>query len=247
MYWGLVPPGVKRKPLPNDCIWSEVKGMFTIVIFFFSFTFHKNLFLHQCYSYDVCVNTCQAVGNLEFWTEGTLSHHQRTAAIWPNVGVMCPLVVTSGPDHSLHTLSHMVINMNDLYLENLGKECCWSFQQVFYTLHSLCKWLFYLCQFNSLSLHCLLCLMLFCFLFFSIAVWWSLHHLYTHERALLSPEPCCLHWTIWGLLRPCTAFWGVSLQQPPLPASSGLPVLYLASRKASGNIRIKDWCWLSKW
>lgn len=118
---------------------------------------------------------------------------------------------------------------------------------VLYTLHSLCKWLFYLCQFNSLSLHCLLCLMLFCFLFFSIAVWWSLHHLYTHERALLSPEPCCLHWTIWGLLRPCTAFWGVSLQQPPLPASSGLPVLYLASRKASGNIRIKDWCWLSKW
>lgn len=54
------------------------------------------------------------LGTWEFWTEGALSH-QRTAAIWPNVGVMCPLVVTSGPDHSLHTLSHMVINMNDFF------------------------------------------------------------------------------------------------------------------------------------
>lgn len=101
---------------------------------FFLLTFHIKPLLGQSYSYDVCGNTCKAVGNLEFWTEGALSH-RHTAAVRPNVGVMCPLVVTSGPDRSLHNLSHTVINMNDLFFESQRKGFCWGFQLVFYTIY----------------------------------------------------------------------------------------------------------------
>lgn len=180
---------------------SQVSG------FFFLLTFHIKPLLGQSYSYDVCGNTCKAVGNLEFWTEGALSH-RHTAAVRPNVGVMCPLVVTSGPDRSLHNLSHTVINMNDLFFESQRKGFCWGFQLVFYTIYVKDF-------FSCVSLTICFCIdwnvLSFVFFFTPVAVWWSLHHLYTHERALLSPEPCCLHRTLRGLLRPCTTVWGVSL------------------------------------
>lgn len=87
-----------------------------------------------------------------------------------------------------------------------------------------CIWIFLQMHFHKLSVKPTR--LTWTFFFISPGVRWASIYLYPNERALLSPEQRCLHRAIQGLLRPRPTLRRVPLQQPPLPASTGLPLLH---------------------
>lgn len=74
-------------------------------------------------------------------------------------------------------------------------------------------------------------------LFFSLGpgVWRASLDLYPNKRALPAAEQRRVHRPVPGLLRPRPALRRVPLRPPPLPASTGLPLLRSASPDATSD------------